>query len=155
MSTDHREEIAASVAAHGDLGPGYDRAVAEGLVERIGDEIDRRVATKIDQRVAAELEQYLDCRHLRRARRRARVARPARGARPPVLFPLGSLTAAVLATLIVLQNGTSVNYANNGGSRSGAGFASLLLVALIWVVVGVVNVVHVRHQQQQRQPPPS
>ncbi|HXL92653.1 MAG TPA: hypothetical protein VN969_27280 [Streptosporangiaceae bacterium] len=35
------EEIRASAAAHSDLGPGYDRAVAEGLVERIGEEIDR------------------------------------------------------------------------------------------------------------------
>ena len=43
MNADEREEIAASVAAHADLGPRYDDAVAEGLVERIGEEIDRRV----------------------------------------------------------------------------------------------------------------
>jgi hypothetical protein len=39
MSSDHEAEIRASVAAHADLGPGYDDAVAEGLVERIGAEI--------------------------------------------------------------------------------------------------------------------
>ena len=154
MSTNHREEIAASVAAHRDLGPGYDKAVAEGLVERIGEEIDRRVATEIDERVTAELEQYLDCRHLRRARRRARAARPARGQRPPILFPLGSLAAAVFGTLIVMQTSTSVDY-SNGGGRSGPGFAALLLVAIIWVVIGVVNVAYIQqqHQQRRRQPP--
>jgi hypothetical protein len=43
MSSDHEAEIRASVAAHADLGPGYDDAVAEGLVERIGAEIDKRI----------------------------------------------------------------------------------------------------------------
>src|SRR5262249_62277327 len=37
-----RQEIAAAGAAHRELGPNYDDAVAEGLVERIGAEIDRR-----------------------------------------------------------------------------------------------------------------
>jgi hypothetical protein len=32
MSSDHEAEIRASVAAHDDLGPGYDDAVAEGLI---------------------------------------------------------------------------------------------------------------------------
>jgi len=41
------EEIRASAAAHRDLGPGYDKAVAEGLVERIGEEIDRRVDARL------------------------------------------------------------------------------------------------------------
>ena len=42
MGSDHEAEIRASVAAHADLGPAYDDAVAEGLVERIGAEIDAR-----------------------------------------------------------------------------------------------------------------
>ena len=42
-----REEVQASAAAHRDLGPGYDTAVAEGLVERIGEEIDRRVDARL------------------------------------------------------------------------------------------------------------
>ena len=36
MSSDHEAEIRASMAARADLGPGYDDAVAEGLVERPG-----------------------------------------------------------------------------------------------------------------------
>src|SRR5256885_1859918 len=47
-----RDEIAAGGAAHRELGPAYDHAVAEGLVERIGDEIDRRVDARLAQRGA-------------------------------------------------------------------------------------------------------
>jgi len=47
MSSDHDAEIRASVAAHADLGPGYDDEVAEGLVERIGAEIDRRIDARL------------------------------------------------------------------------------------------------------------
>src|SRR5260370_38718855 len=49
MSSDHEAEIRASVGAHADLGPGYDDAVAEGLVERIGAEIDRRIDARLGQ----------------------------------------------------------------------------------------------------------
>ena len=47
MGSDHEAEIRASVGAHHDLGPGYDDAVAEGLVERIGAEIDRRIEAQL------------------------------------------------------------------------------------------------------------
>jgi len=49
MSSDHEAEIRASVAAHADLGSGYDDAVAEGLVERIGAEIDKRIDVRLGQ----------------------------------------------------------------------------------------------------------
>src|ERR1039457_1129474 len=42
-----KEEVRASAAAYRDLGPGYDAAVAEGLVERIGEEIDKRVDARL------------------------------------------------------------------------------------------------------------
>ena len=41
------EEVRAAAAAHHDLGPVYDTAVAEGLVERIGEEIDKRVDARL------------------------------------------------------------------------------------------------------------
>lgn len=47
VNSDEREEIAASVAAHAELGPRYEDAVAEGLVERIGVEIDKRVDARL------------------------------------------------------------------------------------------------------------
>jgi|SRR5580658_4407989 hypothetical protein len=42
QATQH--DIAAAAAAHQELGPDYDAAIAEGLVDRIGAEIDKRVA---------------------------------------------------------------------------------------------------------------
>jgi hypothetical protein len=47
VNLDARNEIAASVGAHAELGPGYESAVAEGLIERIGEEIDRRVDARL------------------------------------------------------------------------------------------------------------
>jgi hypothetical protein len=47
MGSDREAEIRASVGAHHDLGPGYDDAVAEGLVERIGAEIDKRIEAQL------------------------------------------------------------------------------------------------------------
>ena len=47
MGSDHEAEIRASVGAHDDLGSGYDDAVAEGLVERIGEEIDKRIEAQL------------------------------------------------------------------------------------------------------------
>jgi len=47
MSSDHEAEIRASVGAHYDLGSRYDDAVAEGLVERIGAEIDKRIDARL------------------------------------------------------------------------------------------------------------
>jgi hypothetical protein len=49
MSGDPEAEIRASVGAHHDLGSGYSDAVAEGLVERIGVEIDKRIDARIGQ----------------------------------------------------------------------------------------------------------
>ena len=48
MNANERDEYSASlVAAHAELGSRYDTAVAEGLVERIGDEIDRRIDARL------------------------------------------------------------------------------------------------------------
>jgi hypothetical protein len=42
-----RNDIAAAAAAHRELGPDYDAAVAEGLVERISIEIDKRMDARL------------------------------------------------------------------------------------------------------------
>jgi hypothetical protein len=49
MNSRRDEEIAASAGAHRDLGSEYDDAIAAGLVERIGAEVDRRVDERISQ----------------------------------------------------------------------------------------------------------
>ena len=118
-----RDEVRASAAAHRDLGPGYDAAVAEGLVERIGEEIDRRV----DARLFGQLQA------------------PARPRRPPVpgriglgrvLLALGSMGLAIGGTVAVLHPGDSPPGTVTAGQ--------FLLVALIWIVIGVINVAYAR-----------
>jgi len=155
MDTDSRNEIAASVAAHQHLGPGYDQALAEGLVERISTEIDDRITRQIDQRVSAEVEdrvatgldQHLGCRHVRRASRRAvrasRRARAAQSGRPSVLLILGSFVFAMSSTAIVLARSSSTVYAHGGASQSGPGAGGVMLTALIWIIIGLVNVAYV------------
>jgi hypothetical protein len=47
LNTSREQEIAASVGAYRDLSDGYDDAIAAGLVERIGAEVDRRVDERV------------------------------------------------------------------------------------------------------------
>ena len=49
VNTGTEQEIAASVGAYRDLGGGYDDAIAAGLVERIGAEVDRRVDERMSR----------------------------------------------------------------------------------------------------------
>jgi len=151
MTADHQAEIAASVAAHQDLGPGYDQALAEGLVERIGAEIDRRITAELGDRVTAEvdsriltqLDRYAGCRHQRRRarrmirdeRRHARAERADHFGRQTMTLALGSMLVALLVTAIVLK-----------GSPGGA---SIMLMALIWVIVGIINVAYAMRKPPQ------
>ncbi len=117
MTPDERDEIAASVAAHTDLGPKYDRAVAEGLVERIGEEIDKRVEARV----------------------RAMGQQPA-----PVVVPerpRGSGFAIVLASLIFGTGATSVVVGNAGN-----GVAHVFMVAVIWISIAVLNIAYARRK---------
>jgi hypothetical protein len=49
LNMDREQEISASVGALRDLGDGYDDAIAQGLVERIGAEVDRRVDERVSR----------------------------------------------------------------------------------------------------------
>jgi hypothetical protein len=89
-----REEIGAAVAAHAELGREYDRAVAEGLIDRIGAEVDRRV----DARIALG------------PRRGLRTGRP--GTFATLVMGLGSMGLGVGATAVVLSD------AHNTGAAS-------------------------------------
>lgn len=155
MAADSQAEIAASVAALKDLGPGYDQALAEGLVERIGAEIDKRIAAEIDNRVTAEvdsriltqLDRYAGCRHQRRRakrmirdeRRMTRAERADHSARQSLVLGLGSMLVALPVTAIVL--------------RGSPGFAAILLMALIWIIVGVINVAHAMRKSPPQKTP--
>ena len=151
-TTEHEAEIAASAAALQDLGPGYDQALAEGLVERIGAEIDKRIAAQIDNRVTAEvdsriltqLDRYAGCRHQRRRakrmiraeRRAVRAQRTDQAARQSIMLAIGSMLVALLVTAIVL--------------KGSPGVAAIMLMALIWVIVGVINVVYAQRKHPQQ-----
>src|SRR5271170_1359601 len=114
-----RDEVRASAAAHHDLGPGYDTAVAEGLVERIGEEIDRRV----DARLLGQMQAPA---------RPRRTPVPGRVGAGRVLLALGSMGIAIGGTAAVLHPGN-----NLPGTVT---FGQSVLVALIWIVIGIINV---------------
>jgi hypothetical protein len=119
-----REEVQASAAAHRDLGSGYDGAVAEGLVERIGEEIDKR----IDARMFGHLQAP--------APRMRRAPAPGRLGAGTVLLALGSMGLAIGGTVAVLHPGD-----NPAGTVN---FGQGVLVALIWIVIGAINIAHAR-----------
>jgi hypothetical protein len=120
-----RDEVRASAAAHHDLGPGYDTAVAEGLVERIGEEIDRRV----DARMFAHLQAPTPPRP-----RREPV--PGRIGVASVFLALGSMGLAIGATAAVLHPASAQGPNVSGGQA--------VLITLIWIVIGVINVAYAR-----------
>jgi hypothetical protein len=151
MAADRQAEITASVAALQELGSGYDQALAEGLVERIGAEIDQRIKAEIDNRVTAEvdrriltqLDRYAGCRHERRRARRIvraerrtiRAEQADHSGRQSIMLSLGSMLVALLVTAIVL--------------KGSPGFAAIVLMALIWVIVGIINVAYAMRKHQQ------
>ena len=152
MVTDSQDEIAASVAALQDLGTGYDQALAEGLVERIGAEIDKRIAAELETRVTAEvdsrvltqLDRYAGCRHQRRRARRMiraerrtiRAERADHASRQTFALALGSMLVALAVTAIVF--------------KGSPGVAAVMLMALIWVIVGVINVAYAMRKVPQQ-----
>ena len=152
MVTDSQDEIAASVAALQDLGTGYDQALAEGLVERIGVEIDKRIAAELETRVTAEvdsrvltqLDRYAGCRHQRRRARRMiraerrtiRAERADHSGRQTLALALGSMLVALAVTAIVF--------------KGSPGVAAVMLMALIWVIVGVINVAYAMRKVPQQ-----
>ena len=122
-----RDEVQASAAAHRDLGPGYETAVAEGLVERIGEEIDRRVDARLFGQLQAPPPQKP---------RRAPV--PGRVGVGSVFLALGSMALAIGATAVVLHPG------DYQGPNPYIGGGQAVLIALIWIIIGVVNVAYAR-----------
>jgi hypothetical protein len=148
VNVNERDEISASVAAHAELGPRYDAAVAEGLVERIGDEIDKR----IDARLGGQSGPGPQARHLTgqlpgyqesfayqgpvapAPARPAAVPPPAQGPSrgsgfSGVVLGLGSMGLGVGATSVVV-------------SHHPGGVPDVLMVLLIWLMIAVINVAH-------------
>ncbi len=152
MNADEREEIAASVAAHAELGPRYDGAVAEGLVERIGEEIDRRVDARlrglgqhgVPRRSGMPLGQQIVPPGYQGSQQQSAMPPPAAAAPPAAPAPpevrrgsgvtgmflgLGSMGLGVAATAVVVAHHVTAS-------------AAVIMVLLIWAVIAVINIAH-------------
>jgi hypothetical protein len=158
VNADERQEIAASVAAHAELGPRYDGAVAEGLVERIGEEIDRRVDARLrgmgqheaPRRGAASLGQriappgYQGSQHPMPSAPLAPPPVPAASpAAPPAVrhsngvtgmfLGLGSMAFGLGATAVVVSHHVTAS-------------AAFGMVLLIWVAIAIINIAHAQRR---------
>jgi hypothetical protein len=158
VNADERDEITASVAAHAELGPRYEAAVAEGLVERIGEEIDKRVDARLRSLGAgAGVAQQPAPKHgysspgeqivppgyqggprSAPAPAAASGAPAAAGGQPVaprsngvtgVILGLGSMGLGVGATAVVVSHASS-------------SVAQFLMVLLIWAAIALINVAH-------------
>ena len=127
------DEVRASAAAHRDLGPGYESAVAEGLVERIGSEIDKR----IDARLYGQPEYPPYPRQPPPPSRWRREPAPGRIGFGAVVLGLGSMGLGIGATAAVLHPGDATG-------QAGAGVQ--WLIVLIWLVIGSINLAYARHR---------
>jgi len=124
-----RDDIAAASAVHRELGRDYDGAVAESLIERIGDEIDKRVDARLGQHGDG---------HPRRDRlaQRDRAGQLSPGARPAwavIVLAFGSMGFGIGAAGAILSLG-----------QHGSGGGADALVALIWIIIAVINVSYSR-----------
>jgi hypothetical protein len=139
VNANERDEITASVAAHAELGSRYDTAVAEGLVERIGEEIDKR----IDARMGEQPRPTANGSQVPPAYRGPAVPTPSMPAAVPPLPPaprrpsglsgmvlgLGSMGLGLGATAVVVSHHVD-------------GVAAVLMVLLIWAAIAVINIAH-------------
>jgi hypothetical protein len=129
MDQTARDEITAAAAAHRELGPQYDEAMAESLIDRIGEEIDRRVDARVGQGQPPASARREFHRPARPSEPRSPEvpAAPARMSAASVVLALGSMGIGigVAGTVLPVSNGAP------GG---------FWLVALIWVIIGVINV---------------
>jgi hypothetical protein len=122
VDTSTRKDITAATAVHRELGPDYEDAVAESLVERIGAEVDKRVDARLAQRgepVAAAAARP--------------PAGPARSSWPPVTLALGSMGVGLVASLGVVANSSKANEA----------FGVCLV---IWIAIAIVNIAYARRR---------
>ncbi len=120
-----RDDIAAAAAVHRELGRDYDDAVAEGLIERIGAEIDKRVDARLGQRGDDPPDQ--------------RGAHPSRRARSGSTSGPG--VAGIILALGSMGIGLGAAAAVIAEDRGGTG-----LVALIWIVIAIINVAYSRRR---------
>jgi hypothetical protein len=146
VNVNERDEITASVAAHAELGSRYDSAVAEGLVERIGEEIDKRIDARLggqpaegSQRTAVPPRRPAPATYQPPAA--PTPSAPAASAPPArrnsglsgMVLGLGSMGLGVGATAVVVSHHVVA---------SGA----VVMVLLIWLAITIINVAHAQRK---------
>jgi hypothetical protein len=159
VNADEREEIAASVAAHAELGPRYDTALAEGLVERIGEEIDKRV----DARLRGMGAGGMGAGHQQAMPRQGYLS-PGQQIVPPGYpgtadangAPAGASPAVAAHQQAAPRRGNGVTGMILGLGSMGIGIgataavvshhvdavAQVLIVLLVWLAIVVINIAH-------------
>jgi hypothetical protein len=115
-----REDIAAAAAVHSELGRDYDGAVAESLVERIGEEIDKRVDARLGRSGDAPA----------RRGRAGQLSRSGRSSWETVPLALGSMIVGGIVSANLMSSA----------------HASAALVALVWIIIGVINIAYSRRR---------
>jgi hypothetical protein len=144
VNVNERDEISASVAAHAELGSRYDTAVAEGLVERIGDEIDKRIDARLHGQASPAQSPRQNGQPYAYQGPAPAPARPA-AVPPPAQAPsrLSGLSGMVLGlgSMGLGVGATSVVVSHNPG-----GVPDVLMVLLIWVMIAVINIAHSRRR---------
>jgi hypothetical protein len=128
------EDIGIATAVHTELGESYDRAVAEGLVERISSEIDKQVDARLAQR----------------------GIQPSQTAWANVVMGLGSVGLGIGATAVTLHSlsahGVTPKATVDLGpfrasvmtSTSSVSTSQVILVVLIWAAIAVINIAYAR-----------
>ncbi len=154
MNAGEREEIAASVAAHAELGPRYDDAVAEGLVERIGEEIDKRVDARLrGMGVEGDPGSGRGAATGRQRPVQRQVPPPAASAAPAAVAPAPATVAPAQAAAHPApprSNGVTGMILGLGSMGLGVGATAVVvshhangvLVLIIWVTIMMINVAH-------------
>jgi hypothetical protein len=147
MSSDPEAEIRASVGAHADLGPGYEDAVAEGLVERIGAEIDKRIEARLAQTGAAGAAGPAGYPGFQGGYQGypGPVLPPGYQLGPPPVRP-SPVGARNVATTIIALGSVALGVAATAIVSSAGGLGGQgLIILLIWVAIAIINVAYARH----------
>ena len=146
MNANERDEISASVAAHAELGSRYDTAVAEGLVERIGDEIDRRIDARLGS--PQPVHHRPPAPRVPSAPAAPAYASPsAPGYAPPPGQPAPHRSNGVTGLFLGLGSmGLGVGATAVIASNIGAAAAQVLTILLVWIAIVIINVAHAQRR---------
>lgn len=154
------------MAAHAELGPQYDAAVAEGLVERIGAEIDKRIDARLRSPgqptqpspppapMPSRAVPPLLMPHLMQQQMPS-APPPQQILQQPQQVPAHRSTGATIAGMFLALGsmGLGVGATAVVASHDANSFAKTLMILLIWVAIVIVNGVHARFYWRPDEPP--